>query len=400
MSLLRSASILLFVALGGFLLAGSRDLVQENSLDLFIEADGLARYEAFRDRFDERPTLLGRLRVAGPVAGAEGDTRLARALDVVIERAAELQIELVTSRDLPSSALSADGESVRTPALLELRAEGAESFLAVLPRGGEVTPGQEFIAAVEAIAAASSLEVDLAGVPYTRALLDRSSSAIGETLFPLVFGLGFLIVLLLTRELLGAVIVYVPALFATGLALATIERLYATMDMVTSIVPLLVFVLNLGLALHLRAATRTLGTLGRGLEAKARPIALMVATTSIGFGALSFSGIETIHRFGLLAGILVVLTAGTTLIWTVLAAPGESVVPASRRAVHRDRAWVRGVLARPSRGVVVGGVSVVLPFFAPLSCASSDDSRKQRSKCTCYSKLSEGSPQFPRTLKS
>ena len=367
---LRVLSLLLLAGVGAWFLAGSRDLVQVNSLDLFLEKEGLARYESFRERFNERPTLLGRLRL--PPDAALDRSRLDAGLDAVIALAARSEVELISSRDLPSAALpdfnasemdAGASESVRGSAdlprpLLELHSARAESFLAILPAGGDgqlrADLGADLVAALLDLHESTGLEIDLAGVPYSRAMLDVYSSDIGETLFPLVFTLGFLIVLVLTRELRAALVVYLPALIATGISLALIESLYGSMDMVSSIVPLLMFVLNLGLSLHLRAATLTLGSLGRGLEEKARPIGLMVLTTTVGFGALMTSGIESIHRFGVLAALLVVVTAGTTLLWTILAAP--------RRAESEDEPHlkphsrlVRAALYRPpGRAVAVG----------------------------------------------
>lgn len=352
----RTLGLVALACVGAALLVTARSLPQRNSLDLYLGEEGLARYERFRTRFDERPTLLGRLRIAedGGVAAVDDTvrTRLADGLDAVRSIAERVGADLVTSQELAGSGASPDGPASSEGALLELRGPFHEAFIAILPPGGEESSGAPLVSALLDLGARTGLEVDLAGVPYTRFELDRWSSAIGDTLFPLVFALGFVIVLAMVRSPRAAALVYVPALIATGIALTALRLGYGSMDMVTAIVPLLVFVLNLTLALHLRAAAVTLGSFGRGLAEKARPIALMVLTTSVGFGSLSFSEIESVRRFGILTGTLVILTAGTTLLWMSLAAPTLSALGDTAR--RRTDGRVAALLLRRPSPLLVG----------------------------------------------
>jgi len=320
-------------------------------VDLFLDAEGIARYERFAERFDERPMLLARLRLPETPATAS-DTRrapgpsLSAALDEAIALARPLGVELVTSRDLDAGTTPGSA----TEPLLPFRGPGHEAFLAVLPRGGEESAGVPLVTGLISLAERLEVGVDLAGVPYTRYELDRASAAIGGRLFPLVFALGFIVILALLRDPVSATILYAPALISTGIALATIRELHGAMDMVSAIVPLLVFVLTLCLAFHLRAASIALGSFRLGLVEKARPIGQMVITTATGFGTLVLSEIESIRRFGFLCAILVVATSLVTVAWMAIAAPMLRT-RASHSAGLRGAA-ARAALWRPSLGVV------------------------------------------------
>src|SRR5262249_25370101 len=161
-------------------------------------------------------------------------------------------------------------------------------FLAVFPQQETAERIQAFLEDLQGRDFFRGQKLQVAGLSYINYLLDRYSRDIKAQLFPLLFAVVFLVTLLFTRNFLTALVLFVPALGSLILTLALIHYVYGTMSMITSIVPLLIFVLNLSLGFHFYFAFLEYGSMRRALQEKKVPFLLMVWTTAIGFGSLGF----------------------------------------------------------------------------------------------------------------
>lgn len=155
----------------------------------------------------------------------------------------------------------------------------------------------------------------LVGHPYTNYLLDQSSKVVQEKLFPAIFALSFFIIFLIIRNFKNSIILFLAPLFSSLLSLTSIKLFFKTMDMVSSIVPLICFVISLSIALHLYYSARTYGDFRSAIKEKRKPIGLMIVTTFIGFLALALSEIQVVRNFGILSSSLIAITSTVSIAW-------------------------------------------------------------------------------------
>ncbi len=148
----------------------------------------------------------------------------------------------------------------------------------------------------------------MTGLPFTNYNLDEYSKDIQDKLFPTMFIISFILSLLITRNVMGAVFIFVPSLTSALMSLGVLKLWFSSMNMVTSIVPLLSFVITLALGFHLFYSIMEFGTFKGALKHKFKPIALMIGTTGIGFGALLTSEIPVIAHFGVLVALMVMIS--------------------------------------------------------------------------------------------
>ena len=90
--------------------------------------------------------------------------------------------------------------------------------------------------------------------------------------------------------------------------LSLLKFWFGFMNMVTSIIPLLSFVITLALGFHLYYSVIEFGSFKSALNHKLKPILLMIGTTGIGFGALLTSEIPVIAHFGVLVAVMVIVS--------------------------------------------------------------------------------------------
>jgi predicted RND superfamily exporter protein len=108
---------------------------------------------------------------------------------------------------------------------------------------------------------------------------------------------------LVLRHLVTTIKLFAGAMTGPAVALVLIKSCYGTMDIVTAIIPIMLFILNVSLGFHLYYSMVALGKPDLVLRQKRVPIALMLATTTIGFASLCSSDITAVARFGLMSSV-------------------------------------------------------------------------------------------------
>ncbi|WP_127717503.1 hypothetical protein [Halobacteriovorax sp. HLS] len=161
-------------------------------------------------------------------------------------------------------------------------------------------------------------EFRVVGHGHINNLLDIASRTVQDRIFPLVFVFSFLILFFVTRKLKNAVILFFAPLYSSLLSLASIKLFFLDMNMVTSIVPLITFIIGLSISLHLYYTSEGFHSFRKAINLKKRPIFLMVVTTFIGFTSLVVSEIEVIRHFGVLCGLLIGLSSIISVAWPLL----------------------------------------------------------------------------------
>lgn len=245
---------------------------------------------------------------------------------------------------------------------LDLLGEDHVAFVVLLPREPKLSETARLIEELIGNAVLAEGRLGMVGLPYTNYLLNQFSDRIKPQLFPALLGVGLVFSVVASRSLRGGLFMFLPAVFSMAGSLALVRVLYGTMNMVTSITPLMVFVINLVLCYHVYFTAVELGGLGRALRLKLLPLGLMVATTSVGFGALCISEIEAIRQLGVLSSLLIILTTGLSVAWLwALLPPGSRFLETAPLLVSER--WFRHTLSVPA----IAGVSLVIVAGAAYS---------------------------------
>jgi uncharacterized protein len=311
--------VLFYLFLQIVALVSGRGLGQSNAETLFFPGRGLEGYREFLKNFEEQKLLL--VKATFP---SELDETLYENFRKTIENLREeyTDIEILTFFDIYRASLKQDDlktirEFSQNKPDLQLKFVGPDSLVFLTVFDPQTPPERirSFISRLQTQEFFSHLKLQMAGLPYINDLLDQYSRAINTQLFPILFLVVFLATLGFTRNLLTSLALFVPALGSLNLTLAFVKLFYSSMNMVTCIVPLLIFVLNLSLALHFFYAFLEFGSFRRALHEKKAPFLLMVSTTAIGFGSLAVSDIPAIRQFGILSFPAILISAALTFLW-------------------------------------------------------------------------------------
>jgi predicted RND superfamily exporter protein len=292
----------------------SREIRQENPETLFLTTEGILDYQDYRQRAPELSMAVLRFKQ---------DPATLPAMQSLVESHIKDDFRLITPHTLAGMAAAFPGS---VDSVLRLSSPGAYAFLIIgHPRSPAFGPLLDKL-----IPALEGQEVQISGIPYTNYLLDRYSTIIQTRLFPLLFLVALGVVLLLVRDLRISLILFAPALMAATHTLSCIEWRYGTMNLVTSTLPLITFTINLSLVFHLHCALSEYADMRKVLRRKWQPIALMTATTSIGFGSLMISEIQVIRDFASIACFIILATALITTAWMAAWAPWLKQQPGTK----------------------------------------------------------------------
>jgi predicted RND superfamily exporter protein len=154
--------------------------------------------------------------------------------------------------------------------------------------------------------------LSFAGMSFTNAHLAGMSIKIQKVLFPLVFGLIFVFLLLFFRHLPTAIFLFISSLTGATIGLATVKVIFGSASILTNLTPLVGFILTLANQFHLVFGLATYDSKQEFIKKKMAPILIMMATTIIGFASLMTSDLISIRQFG------ITTTISLTLTWTIV----------------------------------------------------------------------------------
>ena len=140
--------------------------------------------------------------------------------------------------------------------------------------------------------------ITLTGEPVVNHLLNQSSLDIRDRLFPLLTVLSLLLLGGLFRcfRVLTATALAVGASLATAMGL--LHLMGESMNLVTTLIPVLIFVLSVAMQVHILIAVAEKDQLLEGIATKLRANLLVTTTTSIGFGSLMTSQVLPLAVMG------------------------------------------------------------------------------------------------------
>lgn len=268
----------------------------DNRLDRFavLHRDGEQRHRLFTEHFGATDTAVVCLQFHEDVALGESEALLKPLREVAgVAR-------LITQADV--AALAGDGLGGAATALPFPFWQPERRLATALAVLDPAVPQDHVVAALEhqlrAMAADPRFDAVLAGEPVVNYYLNQGALEVKFRFFPILIGMALLLLGVMFRDL--------KVLAVTGLSIGSalawttgiMALLGESMNLVTTLIPALVFVLALAMQVHNLIAIAAHGDLDQGLRHKIRPNLLVTLTTSLGFASLTTSQVLPIVAMG------------------------------------------------------------------------------------------------------
>lgn len=220
-------------------------------------------------------------------------------------------------------------------------------------------------------------EVHLAGPPLLNAVLDETSEDESKRVFPAAFCCSVLILLVLFRSIRATIVALTCSAWSVLLTMGLIAVSGRSLNMVSSAMPALLWVLSLSGMIHILWRYRELRhafptpreTMRRALHETATACILAALTTAFGFVSLGVSNMLPVRELGFFAavGILLALAVNVTLgAWMTILLK----VPGGNRSISDHAATVAAVFAvflnRRARAIVILALVLIMVFLVSL----------------------------------
>jgi predicted RND superfamily exporter protein len=164
-------------------------------------------------------------------------------------------------------------------------------------------------------------DVLMAGDSFTNMHLALMAKKIQDFLFPFIFGLIFLGLFFLTKNIVETLYLFFSSLLGASLGLSFVKFLYGHSTILTTLTPLIGFVLTLGLQFHIVYGFKVFKNKDLFFKHKLRPLILMMGTTVIGFVSLMSSELESIRQLSLSTSLTLISTWGIGFLLLMLFPP-------------------------------------------------------------------------------
>lgn len=156
----------------------------------------------------------------------------------------------------------------------------------------------------------------LAGTPLMNIELDRGSQKASLSFLPIALGISILALALMLKKIKGVIAAMCSVTLTTVWTIGLMVMTGHTLNMVTVVLPSLLFVLSLSSSIHITSRFyMILSETGERVSALKetsreliRPVFISSITTSVGFASLMVSDIQPISDFGKFAAIGMVLS--------------------------------------------------------------------------------------------
>ncbi len=289
LSALLLCAFLIVATLGSLLY--TQDLQQKNSEKIFLTEDSIESYEKFEEDYSQKSLII---------IQTDKIDQSEEAVKELFLKECPQECEAIGPSDIPPTSHPL------------FRLESQDKIIQILL--APMSAQEQMKKAIEKLKKTFP-KANFAGTSYTNYLLDEYSESIKSTIFPALFLSVFILLLFTLKSFKEALITFFAPLMASALSLLATKVFFGSSTLVTSIVPLLLFIINLSLILHIHHTAKEFGSMIHALHTKKAPIFLMAFTTFIGFGSLYFSKLEAISHFGILSALLFILTTIFCVLW-------------------------------------------------------------------------------------
>lgn len=292
--------LLLLVVLGVGGIAYTQDLYQNNKETVFLTKQGIKNYQAFQSEFNEKHYTVFKKEFSSKITQDMEQNFYDQIFE--LEDFCEDKCSFITSENMPEIFLKS----------FKLLGEKHLAFIA-MSSGSDQILKELSVKLQNDNYWKDNLKV--LGTPYTNLILDNYSKSIKTYLFPALFVGIALSLALLYKSLWVGLLLFFPCLMSASLSLFLTKIIFKESNLIISIIPLLMFVINLALVFHLYCTWRECFSFEKVMQQKFRPIFLMIITTVVGFASLYLSDLKAIADFGVLSGGCILLSSILTLFW-------------------------------------------------------------------------------------
>jgi len=218
----------------------------------------------------------------------------------------------------------------------------------------------------------AGFDVHLAGPPVLNVALDAASRREAGRSFPVCFGLAIALLAWLFRCPRTTLVAVACAGGTLVLTFGAMGLAGVPLNMVTSVLPSLLFVLSLAGAIHVLRrfqAWRAEGleleaALAASLDETARPCIIAALTTALGFASLLAASMAPVRELGAFAALGLVFSAAVNLtVGPLLVRALRSPAPDAARAFAPRSPWTAAPFRHPT-AVIAGSGLVVLVALA------------------------------------
>lgn len=318
--LLRLITLVTLTLVHLFFLVSTKDLNQINRDELFLDKVHLEAFRHFQEKIQDAPLLAMDLTLK---EGIESKLPfLFKELDLIQNEGVTVRSFFdIYQKKVNRNDLKGAFSFVEANPQLAFPFLNRDHFtvLFLLPREWSWHQNHIFVDKIVKTFSIDHFQADFTGTPYINYQLNLKSQAIKTEIFPILFSVCFLLTYIIIGQFVGALLIFIPSLFAAASTLMFSQLIFHELNMITSIIPVLNFILNLTLGYHLYCTYLKERSFEKVLKRKMSPIFLMILTTAIGFGSLYFSQVEAIRQMSITSSIGLIFTSAIHLLWAYLA---------------------------------------------------------------------------------
>jgi predicted RND superfamily exporter protein len=292
----------------------TQDLEQKNKETIFLTETGERNYSRFKEKFEEKEIVVLKKETQDKFKFQDEVIKLKNYCDE--------KCTILSSKNFPKSFQS----------VFKLESPNSHSLILIGKTEGSLKKLLNHMK-TSSYWGLFKKGLHLSGVPFTNILLDKYSKKIKEVVFPTLFLGIFLCFLFMLRNFNQALSLFFPCILSASLSLTAIKFFFSQSNLITAIVPLMIFVINVSLVLHIFYTAKEVGTISLAIKHKRKPILLMISTTFIGFLSLYLSSLQAISTFGILSASLIVISSQLTILWL---SKIDLILPLTRKKVEEN----------------------------------------------------------------
>ncbi|EQC49714.1 hypothetical protein [Bacteriovorax sp. DB6_IX] len=159
-----------------------------------------------------------------------------------------------------------------------------------------------------------SVPIAMAGLPYLNKEIGETTKDIKTKILPTLILLTFFLLLYLTKSLAVTAMLFVYPLLNIPLALVLMKLIYGESNLLSTMSPLVSFVIIFCLIIHLFYSSLTFKDYQQLKSHKMKPILFMLFTTFLGILSLYISTVPAVKSFSLISVIGLILSSVFTLL--------------------------------------------------------------------------------------
>lgn len=303
----------------------SRDLAMNNAEHLFMSKSGAENYQKFRELVGEKRVLAVKIELDHDMSELEY-TRLHDGIRSLKEQFPEpdfqwLDFQTTYQRKIASPNF-ADTKAFWTAEknlLLPLFSDRHGGFVVMINWNVSDAKIAELTSTIQNYSSFRIGHISMAGLPWVNLKLNQYAEDIKIILMPVMFAVCFALTLFLLRSLPGTILLIVSSIFALSSSMALIKLLYGSLNMITAVVPLRVFVVNLTVCFYIYFSAVKKQSFQDAISAKWRPLLIGLVATALGFGSNAVSSIPAVRQVAVVAMLAILFAGASTiaLLWLV-----------------------------------------------------------------------------------